>query len=573
MEQVTVQKIGRTWTDLSVAASALLLLVAYSPSLLAGYWSPRAALALVLGAVGLPRLVSLYRSPLRLPALAATAFLAVASIAALASDDRRASLLGIFNWGTGWFFVAALVGAWAAGASTTAHGRVLIEQAVVAGVLVNVVLGVAEVAVDLSRFSLRVQGGRAPALLGNSVHLGAVAAAGTVFFASRVSAGRTRWLWAIGAAAAAVQVSGSRTALGVLAGVLIWVALRNPHKVSALVVAAAIVGLGGGSLATRIGGGAQETSSSRRLLVVESGGLGARLGVWEAAAKAIVHRPLLGAGPGRFRAATLARRSRAAAQAEGFDHIFVDAHNLLVEYATTTGLAGVACLLVWLFTGARRGSGPLLAVALALLAAHLLEPQAAATTPVAFLLLGAASTAGAASPSRPPLGVQVAVAVLAVLALFGAAHLLIGDWWLNQAHLDRRVSQGRHAVSVLPPWPVSALELSLSYVFTGQDRHDPSQFVAATHWLRVAVQRDRTDPTLWDSLADEELSDGFAQDAAAHYRQALRLDPWSLRARNGLGHVEQSLGHADNARQWFKASLALDPNQPGLVKELARLPG
>jgi tetratricopeptide (TPR) repeat protein len=382
-----------------------------------------------------------------------------------------------------------------------------------------------------------------------------------------------RWLAAVAASAAAVQVSGSRTALAVLGAVLIWVALRHPRRLSAIILAAALVGLGAGSLASRIGGGAQESSSSGRLLVVESGGLGARIGVWEAAAKAIVRRPVLGVGPGRFRAATLARRSRAAAKAEGFDHAFVDGHNLLVEYATTTGLTGLACLLLWLVTSVRRGSGPLLAVALALLAAHLLEPQSVSTTPVAFLLLGASSTVHPASVGRAGLGPQVATAVLAALALFGAAHLLIGDWWLAQTHLDRRVSQGRRAVSLLPPWPTPAVELSLSYVFTGQDRHDPSQFVTARHWLRVAVRRDQTDPVLWDALADEELSDGLTQEASGHYRQALRLDPWSVRARNGMGHVEESLGHTSAARQWLDASLGLDPHQPGVVKELTKLNG
>jgi Tfp pilus assembly protein PilF len=52
---------------------------------------------------------------------------------------------------------------------------------------------------------------------------------------------------------------------------------------------------------------------------------------------------------------------------------------------------------------------------------------------------------------------------------------------------------------------------------------------------------------------------------------ALRLDPWSVRARNGMGHVEESLGQPGRAREWFEASLALEPDQPGVIKELAKL--
>src|SRR4051794_39171642 len=108
---------SRSGARLVAVAAAFLLPVVFSTSLSAQAWAPRAALLLVVAAFGLPRLVLLLRSEARPPALAAVAFLGVAALATALSPQPILSLFGLYNWGTGLLFVAALVGAWALGAS------------------------------------------------------------------------------------------------------------------------------------------------------------------------------------------------------------------------------------------------------------------------------------------------------------------------------------------------------------------------------------------------------------------------------------------------------------------------
>ena len=155
-----------------------------------------------------------------------------------------------------------------------------------------------------------------------------------------------------------------------------------------------------------------------------------------------MRHPLLGTGPGQFRAATSRLRTVAIARAETPDRLYVDAHNLVVEFATTTGLLGLAALLAWLLLASRRASGPLLGFALAVLAAHLLEPQSVRTTPMALLALGAAGPTLAIAPLRR-VG-RAATAMLAALALAGGARLLAGDFHLKfaQDEVARRLGDG-----------------------------------------------------------------------------------------------------------------------------------
>jgi O-antigen ligase len=596
----TTNAIGRQRLDLYVAGSVFLLLVAYSPALYGPFWSIRFALTILLAGIGLPRLLPLLRTsgPAsgRAPAAAALAFLSIAVLATLASGHLGMSVLGLYNWGTGLLFVAGLVGGWAAAASAGPGSRRLVERAFLAGALLNAAIGVLQGGVDLHRFSLPNYQGRAHGLLGNPVHLGAIAAAAVAVIVARLPgpgstassawsgpacSGPRRALAAIALAAAAVEASGARSGLVVLGLVLAWAWWRRDRRRAMAATLAAAAGIVAAVGILHLSGHAATGTASR--LTGDSGGISSRIGHWRAALPAIGHRPLLGAGPGRFGAATTSRVSEAAARAEHGNR-FVDAHNLVVEYATTTGLLGVAALLAWLVLAGRRGRGPLLGAALVVLAVGLVEPQSVSTTPVAFLLLGAsaapltssaaseAAGAGAAVPAgrRRPVESAVAALVAALAAVF-AFRVVVGDWWLHETHLDLTVHEGRAALRVLPPWPVSASLLAHVYIYQAQVRAEPALDAVARDWFLIAADRDPSDPGLWIELADKELADGLPVAARQHYGKAHELDPWSAHALNGLGHAELALGHSEAARSWFLQSLRVVPNQGDVSSQLAQL--
>src|SRR4051812_3250498 len=99
---------SRSGARLAAASTAFLLPLLYLPSASAEAWTGRAALLLVVAALGLPRLVPLLRSDARSATLAALAFLLVAALATALSAHPMLSLFGLYNWGTGLLFVAVL---------------------------------------------------------------------------------------------------------------------------------------------------------------------------------------------------------------------------------------------------------------------------------------------------------------------------------------------------------------------------------------------------------------------------------------------------------------------------------
>jgi hypothetical protein len=312
--------------------------------------------------------------------------------------------------------------------------------------------------------------------------------------------------------------------------------------------------------------GGATTGSGRVQAGGESVGTTARLHVWASAWHTIADRPVLGAGPGQFRSATSPYRDLALVHAEGGDRRFLDAHNLPVEYTTTTGLLGLAALVAWLTAVGRRSAGPLLGFAVAVLAMHLVEPQFAGTTPLAFLALGVAGRADVKPAGR----LQSTVgAVVVVVALAGAARLLWGDFELNQASLDFRTEPARTAVHVLPPWPEPAAVAGRVALYQSITTHSPTAQAETLGWRRLAVARDPTDPTAWSELGEAELY--FREPASAEnsFRAALRWDPWSVRALNGLGNAALVRDDRATARRAFEQSLVVDPKQPKLRRQLA----
>src|SRR6266851_8953555 len=390
------RKGGRSPLALFATAVAFLLPVAYSTSLLGVVWTLRATLALIVATVGAGPLVLLaWRgpSPTRRTARLAAGFVGAAAVAAILSSDRIVGFFGLYDWGTGWFFVLALAGAWAIGACLASRDAHRVANALLLGGLVRAAIALAEVVFDLGSSGLGLYQSRAPGLLGNPIQLGTLLAACIALAASRVK--ERSWMsgLAIVALAAALEVSGSRIGTGVVLAIVVALVIQRAGRAAAIVAASVILGFGLGAALGHFGDGGGATATSRvQQSTTASGLLGGRPATWWSARHAIAHRPLVGAGPGEFRAATSEYRPLSVARTEGFDLLFADAHNLFVEYAVTTGLIGVLLLLGWLLFAVESASGPLIWFALAGLACHMVEPQYAGTTPLVFLALGAATS-------------------------------------------------------------------------------------------------------------------------------------------------------------------------------------
>lgn len=555
---------SRSGTRVVAVAAAFLLPVVFSTSVASQSWSPRVAVLLVVTAFGLPGLLVLLRSEARVPTLAAIAFLAVAALATALSPQPILSLFGMYVWGTGLLFVAALVGAWALGARVDAGGVGSVQLALIGGILVNAVVAVVQGAFALDVEPFTRYEGRAAGLLSNPVYLATLMAGGLALVVPRVRSNLPRWGTATVVVAAALQLSGSRFALALAVVVAVVTLVRGGRAVLPAVVALVlglVLGVGIGAL-----GGT--TTGSGRVQTGGEVGTTARLHAWASARHAIGDHPVVGAGPGRFRAATSRYRDLALVRSEGPDRLFVDAHNIFVEYATTTGLLGVAVFAVWLVLICRRARGPLLGFALLVLAMHLVEPQSVGTTPLAFLALG---VAGRTEVARVGRAAAVVTTLLVLAGVAAAGRVLWGDFQLNQARLDFRASPARAAVRALPPWPDPARLAGNVALYKSIATRSVAAAAETLHWDRLATRRDPTDPQSWTVLGEAQLHFGDAPSAEHAFHQALLWDPWSVRALNGLANAQLALGDRSGAKRSLNRSLTADPTQRGPRAQLRGL--
>jgi hypothetical protein len=246
-------------------------------------------------------------------------------------------------------------------------------------------------------------------------------------------------------------------------------------------------------------------------------------------------------------AATTPHRTLALARNEGPDRLFADAHDLVLEYAVTTGLPGLMLLLGWVAVSTRRRwREPLLGFSLFVLALNLLEPMHVGVTPVAFLALGAAGvSAGPARAAR--LAWRAAGAVLTVAALGVTVAVGTGFYELRRGQLENRANEARHGVAALPGWSQPAEVVACLEAFADISKGQRGPGPRALAWFTTAAQRDQADPAPWNDLGDARRSAGDLAGATNAYAHALRRDPWSVRAAIGLASVDERSGRGDEA--------------------------
>ena len=532
----TVETGIRTPTVLLTAALALVLPIAFSSALSAPSWTPKAAILLFALPLGLLALAPLVRSPVRYVAGAALVWVAIAAVSTATSSNPSLAFFGAYGAGTGLLFVAALPAMWALGvrAGASGGGR-LVGSAVLAAAVVNAAFSIAQATFELDRFGLGLFEQRSAGLMGNPVHLASLLSAAIWLTAARFVHSPLRVVPAVLMLAMGVELAGSRlgVALAIVAGVVHLARHRTAR--SSLFGAVVLCGLLLGNLAGNLHAA---VSGAERIAEIGDQSTSARVQGWRSAASAVAERPLVGHGPGRYLTATTPHRGLALAKI-GPDSYFRDAHNIVVEYAVTTGLLGLLALASFVCLAAWRARGELAAFAAALLAFGLLQPQFVGTTPLAFLAFGAASTIPVPRDSRR---LRVTVAPAAALGIGLALMLLVGDFLVVDGMLANSRTRVERGDSYLPPWPEPLTVAARLEVFAWATTRQTQHIQSAIALHREAVRRDPSDPRWWNDLAAVQLAADRPSVARASYARALALAPYSAGAMLGLARVEASDG-------------------------------
>lgn len=482
-----------------------------------------------------------------------------AGLSASLSGHARHSWLGDYGADRGAIYLAAYVACWAIGRRLHPDCRPLLGGAIAATVVINVALGAVQITARGDLGELAPVGGRASGLTPSSVYLSALCAGAAVAAGWVVArSSRPRLVGAsalvIAVAALGANASGSRAGLGAAAlGLAAVVVVHRPALVRiGLLVAAVVVGVG---LSTAL---PDEASSVNRLDAASSSGVGARAEMWRTGAEVSLDRPVLGWGPGRFRAATSPEITAEFARLEGPDKLYFDAHNLLVEQLTTQGLGGLGLLLGFAALAARRARGPLAWMAAGIAATWLLEPVSMVTGPLALMALGAAwerpadQPTAAAPPERraaEPVGWQIALGVAAVTGtlvgaavLWGGAQVRTAGDELDEAALDR-------AESVFGADPVLADTRSQIRAARLPAEPSPAELAGVVEATRLATERDPERPDWWNQLGLVELAIGDQRRAHEAFATARTRNPWSEQALAGHRRTASLLGEDEVARE------------------------
>lgn len=615
----------------SLAVAVVALMVVYGPGLGIGQWSVENAAAVAIGLAGVPLLLARLLPGSRrtrwerAAAALLVAWLAVALISALHSSRPVLSIVGSYNQSEGWLLDVVLGAFWAFGVALRSTGRALLGSALVVGGVANSTVAVLQVLVGLARFGLPLHDGQADGFQGNPVFLGGIAAAGAVLVLVRAfERGATRRdlaLVAVLAAGAGISAERMSALVVLVAAGAMALATRfrrgaSPSPRSAdvgaerrwwgrgvpdvLATAAAVAGLVGGAALPVL---RHTTSVATKLGASAEGTFGDRLHAWLEGLRAIGHQPLLGAGPGRFQAATSSLFPLWFDRANA-NQVFGDAHNLVVEVAVTTGVLGLGALTAWAAVSVPRCRGPLLGFAAAALAVELVEPLNPVLTPLLFLAFGAAAGAGrdrmrgragsapdvrdttfpvatapepggAAARTRARV-VTAAMAAAAIVGVLLATDLVVGSRLMVDSGNAVMATGERRALAdataanrMLSPWPQSAGAMAFVVAFGRSAPGAPTPLAQAAAWEQVAAARDPMDGPAWASAAQTQLQLGRLGRAAADAAQARRSMPWNASALQILGTVALDRGDVPMARRWFSRLVQVQP-RPALSQLLQR---
>lgn len=520
---------GRTTTlapprDLLALGAAVLLCVAFAPMFVMSAWSPRFVILLCLLPVGLVAIGSLVVAR-DAAAIAATAFVGVATLSAALSGNPRVSLLGQLGKESSALLLAAFFGCWAIGRRLGERGRALLPFALLLGLGVNAFAAILQVLTNSHAGEFGLQSGRAVGLTANPVQFGALMAGGAAICGVQALTTTSRrwfpWLAGVVVFSMAVDMSGTRIAVLSLAVVIVGEVLMHRSWRALAVVAAVVVGVLVSATVSEV----KSTGGSSTTRVTDSFD---RQSAWVYGLESFTERPLLGFGPGEFRAATQHRYSadfvRTAASNE-VRQAWFDAHNLAVEYLVATGIVGLAVLAAFGWFALRTARGPLLAAFLAIAASWTMQPMAVSTAPVAMLALGGAAPALSALELRRPRLGRVGLAVAGVIGLLLGGFYAVADRRLDAAMAARDAPRVEAAASWFPADAVVADVVAQAWVDAYLDKKADEQ--PLLEWSRRTAAREPDRPLWWIRLGARQMVLGDPSGARTSLQHAVDLEPWS----------------------------------------------
>jgi O-antigen ligase len=574
--------------QVAIAFGIFLLTVAVAPSWSTSSWAPKEAVLCVLAAAGLPVLIALAwrrdgdtATGVRIASCLALLFVVVALVSALSSPTPAIAMVGLYQWGTGWVFVAGVAGCFALGTRLGQNGRRLLETLLIFSGIANAAVGLLQLTVGTGRLDLPLYpGGLADGLQGNPFELGALSVAALALVESRFNRDPRRWCLPVAIVAAGAGACGERMPVLLVLAVVAWAIWQSTgarmrragRKLGRALIFAAlsVAGVLAGSLTASYSN--QSGSLQRAAGSTSEETFGQRFMAWHQGLRAFTHHFLVGAGPGQFRSVTSALFPLSFMRAAPTT-VFTDAHDIFVEYLVTTGILGFLALVAWLLVALVRARGPLVTAALVLLAIELVEPLDPAVTPVAFCALGAAMLTPrarqiASEPRTFPVAWRAVVGVFIVVGLVAGALFFVGDLLMQRAQSEYNLARDQPALAdattaddILRAWPDPASLVSQIHFYMGLGDH-PSQRELAIVWARTAAERDPTNPALWGTLAGYQLAANQFADSQQSAMQSLKYLPWYPGAFNDLGVASLALGENAAAHRWFGLSLEVESDQP-----------
>lgn len=560
------ERLGAGGHDTAVLAAVALLPILQLPVFLLPGFTPRLALMLAMGPIGI---VSLWRLAMGRDraAIAAGSLVIWIPIAALFSGHWSGAFRGTLGREMSGLIVVLGLALWAAARNTSPSAQRWVPTVLLASLALNALVAVAQVVLDVDTGDYALQSGRAAALTPNPVYLGGLMAGGAALAASHA---RMSPMWRYGLTllfAVGVNLSGSRVAaaaglIAVSVGVFAAAERRTDWRLvtlPALYLVGVVLstGVSNGTDGDVNGGSVDATrTATERISETTTGG---RLDVWGYGWRALWDRPITGWGFGRFRAGTQgyfdADFVRTAAS-DDLRQAWFDAHNIIVNVLVAVGLVGFALTVWFVWTAVRRASGPLLIFALGLGATFLVQPPGLATLPVALLALGAAAPSASRDSAEPEPSAdatgrtaQVRDPVASVGALIGlllAGWLVVGDLLMKQA-TEPPIDAGGvvSAARWFPGDPLVADLAAQASLFEYLDGRGTQSDVV--EWSTETVEREPDRPYFWNRHARRLMFFEEYDPALAALDQALELEPWHLQSWQTMFELAALTDDADLA--------------------------
>lgn len=514
---------------------------------------------------------SLRRCDRRL-AWAAGSWVAAVAAATILGVHPLTSMLGREDQGSGLALVAACAVLLVAGTRVTGRLKARLAAWLMwTGVAASLVAAAARFSPALVRAVFgRPLGFEAAGLppLGHPVYVGAflgVSMAATAFVA------RTRprlAAVAIIVLTSGISITGKRApvAAGVAALIVAASAVHLPRRRIAALAAVSVVVAASWTGFDAIAKPSVPLSAARRLDELASGSALARPYVWMSSARAWSRRPVLGWGPGATGVANLSSATMREASVTG--RVFTDAHNILVESAVTTGIAGAGALIgllgFVLLRMRRAGPGWIAGAVVALGAHHLLQPVNVSLTPLLFLLLGVGvASAVPGTPGDRRRGLLSPVVLVAAVAMSGLAmtRLAASTMEANGRTYYSRTHDSLGAATRIEPWRMTALSALITQLaLDARSRPDVAREVRLLTGRLLREHRWSLNARL--IAADAEFLMRNIPAAAALLDQHLAIFPHDAMALAFRARIAEALGDSVGARRFREASLRLEPQGP-----------